>query len=132
MSTTVTSQPIQYDDEPVKWMVYPAIFFMVIGMLVGVYISFNGFIIPDYFQGEYFHFGRVRPVHVSAVTLLWLLSVNVGLFYFFVPRLCGVPLWSKRLALVSTLLWWPSLIIGVFTFPWGQILGGNMQSFRLG
>lgn len=123
MSSTVAATPIEYDDEPVKWMVYPAMIFMVMGMLVGVYISFNGFIFPDYFKGEYFHFGRVRPVHVGSVTLLWLLSVNVGLFYYFVPRLCGVPLWSKNLAIFSTLLWWPSLVIGVYSFPWGTNFG---------
>lgn len=123
MSSTVSTSTIPFDDAPVKWMVYPSIIFMVIGMLVGVYISFNGFITPDYFQGEYFHFGRVRPVHVGHVTLLWLLSVDIGLFYFFVPRLCGVPLWSKKLALFSTLLWWPALIIGVYSFPWGTNFG---------
>ncbi|MCB1111590.1 MAG: cbb3-type cytochrome c oxidase subunit I [Chlamydiales bacterium] len=92
-------------------------------MSVGVFIAFNGFVWPDYFQGEYVHFGRVRPVHVNSVALLWLLSVDVGLIYYFVPRLCGVSLWSPKLAYVSTALWWPGLIIATNSYPFGTNFG---------
>jgi cytochrome c oxidase cbb3-type subunit I len=113
----------KYDDTPVKIMLYPAILFMVIGMTFGVFIAFNTFIFPDYFSGEYVHFGRVRPVHVGHVTLLWLLSANIGLFYYFVPRLCGVPLWNTNLAYVSGVLWWFSLILGIYSLPAGTNFG---------
>ena len=113
----------KYDDTPVKVMLYPAILFLVLGMTVGVYIAFNTFVFPDYFSGEYMHFGRVRPVHVGTVTLLWLLSANIGLFYYFVPRLCGTPLWSPTMAYVSAGLWWLSLIVGVYSYPAGTNFG---------
>lgn len=112
-----------YDDTPVKWMLYPAIFFLIMGMSFGVYIAFNTFIFPDYFSGEYVHFGRVRPVHVGHVTLLWLLSADIGLVYFFVPRLCGRPLWSVPLAKYSIIIWWISLIVGVYSYPFGTNYG---------
>jgi cytochrome c oxidase cbb3-type subunit 1 len=115
--------PIEHQDGPAKWLIYPAIIFMVIGMAFGVFISFNTFIFPDYFSGEYVSFGKLRPVHVGDVTLLWLLSVNIGLFYFFVPRLCGVPLWKPKVAYVAIAIWWFSLIIGTFSFPWGTNFG---------
>lgn len=114
---------VTYDDQAVKLFLYPAIFFMVVGMSVGVFIAFNGFVFPDYFSGEYVHFGRVRPVHVSTVTLLWLLSANIGLMFYFIPRLCGVPLWSQRLAFWGALLWWFSLTLGTFSFPFGTNFG---------
>jgi cytochrome c oxidase cbb3-type subunit I len=114
---------VTYDDRPVKVMLYPAIIFMVFGMLVGVYLSFNTFVFPDYFSGEYIHFGRIRPVHVSSVALLWLLSANIGLIYYFVPRLCGIPLWSSKLAFVTAGLWWLGLIVGTFSFPFGTNSG---------
>jgi cytochrome c oxidase cbb3-type subunit 1 len=110
-------------DAPAKVMLYPAIFFMLVGMMAGVFIAFNGFLFPDYYSGEYLHFGKVRPVHVGHVTLLWLLSANVGLFYFFVPRLCGVPLWSPKMAYVAAALWWFSLVIGNYSYPWGTNFG---------
>ena len=113
----------KYNDTPVKLMVYPALFFLLVGMTVGVFLAFNAFVFPDYFAGEYVHFGRVRPVHVGSVALLWLLSVGVGFFYFFVPRLCGIPLWSTKLAYWTAGLWWFSLLIGVFSYPFGTNFG---------
>lgn len=112
-----------YNDLPSKIMIYPAILFMVAGMTIGLFIAYNTFVFPDYFRGEYIHFGKVRPSHVGTVTILWLLSVNVGLIYYFVQRLCGVPLWSPKLAFLSALLWWPGFIIGEYSYPWGTNYG---------
>lgn len=112
-----------FEDTPVKVMLYPSILFMVLGMTFGVYIALNGFILPDYFSGEYVHFGKVRPIHVGHVLFLWLLSADVGLAYYYVPRLCGVSLWSPNLGYISAGLWWLSLVIGIFSFPWGTNFG---------
>lgn len=117
-----TDQPL-YNDTPVKLMLYPAMVFMIVGMILGNFIAFNGFVFPDYFSGEYVQFGVVRPVHVGSVAFLWLLSANIGLFYYFVPRLCGVPLWSSNLAYVAIGLWWFSLIIANFSYPMGTNFG---------
>ncbi len=113
----------RYNDKPAIYMLYPAILFMIMGMIIGNFIAFNTFVFPDYFSGEYVHFGRMRPVHVWHVLILWLLSANIGLFYYFIPRLCGTSLWSPRLAYVSIALWWASTIPGVYSFPWGTNFG---------
>lgn len=113
----------KYNDTPVKLMLYPAILFMVFGMLMGVFIAFNAFVFPDYFGGEYITFGRLRPVHVGTVTLLWLLSADVALFYYFIPRLCGIKIWSSKLAYWSIAIWWLALVPGVFSYPWGTNFG---------
>jgi len=113
----------QYNDTPVKLMVYPSLVFLIIGMTIGVYLSFSTFLFAGYFSGEYIHFGRVRPVHVHSVAFLWLYSVGVGLFYFFVPRLCGISLWSPRLAYWSAGIWWFALTISTFSYPFGTNFG---------
>lgn len=113
----------KYNDTPVKLMVYPALIFMVIGMSIGVFLAFNAYVFPDYFAGEYVHFGRVRPVHVHSVAILWLYSVGVGLFYFLVPRLCGVPIWSPKVAYWSAGIWWFSLVTSTFSYPFGTNFG---------
>jgi cytochrome c oxidase cbb3-type subunit I len=112
-----------YKDLPSKVMIYPAVLFMIIGMTIGVFIAFNGFVFPQAFKGEYIHFGHVRPVHVGTVAFLWLLSVNIGLIYYFIQRLCGVGLWSSKLAYLSAALWWSGLIIGEYSYPWGTNYG---------
>lgn len=125
----------KYNDTPVKLMLYPAIIFMLLGMFIGVYISLNTFVFPNYFSGEYVHFGRVRPVHVGHVLFLWLLSGNIGLFFYFIPRLCGITLWSPRLAYVAIGFWWFSLILGIYSYPWGTNYGweyAELPNFVLG
>lgn len=122
-SNMETNNIVHYDDRPVKWMIYPSLFFILVGMTIGVFIAFNGFIFPDYFSGEYIHFGKLRPMHVSTVTILWLLSADIGLIFFMVQRLCGIALWNSHLALFSVLIWWFSVIIGTFSFPWGTNFG---------
>ena len=122
-SSTAYTAKVEYDDTPAKCMIYPAVVFMIIGMSLGVFIAFNTFVFPDYYAGEYIHFGRVRPMHVGTVAFLWLLSIDIGLFYFFVPRLCGVSLWSSRMAYVSIAIWWVSLIIGNWSYPAGTNFG---------
>jgi cytochrome c oxidase cbb3-type subunit 1 len=122
MNNTSTTATV-YDDTPAQLMIYPAMFFMLMGMTFGLFIAINGFIFPDYFSGEYVHFGKVRPMHVGTVTLLWLVSADIGLFYYFIPRLCGRPLWSSKLAYVATAMWWPALLIGNLSYPWGTNSG---------
>lgn len=125
----MANESVVYDDRPVKLFLYPAIFFLIVGMSVGVFMAFNAFVFPDYFSGEYVHFGRIRPVHVGTVTLSWLLSVDVALMFFFIPRLCGVSIWSPRLALWAGGIWWFTLFFGVNSFPWGTNFGWEYAEF---
>lgn len=117
------TEKITYDDTVVKMMIYPAVAFLVFGTLVGTFIAFNGFVIPDYFSGEYVTFGRVRPMHVSSVALLWLLGADLGLIFYFVPRLCGRSLWGPKIAITGVCIWWFSTILGSFSFPFGTNSG---------
>jgi cytochrome c oxidase cbb3-type subunit 1 len=121
--TQMENNVVQYDDTPVKQMVYPSIIFLVIGMFIGTFLAFNAFVFPDYFGGEYMTFGRLRPAHVNHVALLWLLAVDMGLIYFYVPRLCGIPLWSSSLATFSNGLYWFATILGVYSLPFGTNYG---------
>lgn len=125
----VTPNYAQHADTAVKWMVYPAIIFMILGMSVGVFMAFNTFVFPDYFSGEYIHFGRIRPVHVGNVLFLWLLSADIGLLYYLVPRLCGIPLWSERLGVASAALWWITVIPVIYSYPTGTNSGWEYAEF---
>lgn len=127
-TATVTAAPIAepavvHNDFPVKCMIYPSIIFMIIGMTIGTFMAFNAFVFPDYFSGQYIHFGVIRPTHVGTVAWLWLFSANIGLFYFLVPRLCGVRLYSDKLANISVALWWFSLILAQYSYPMGTNTG---------
>lgn len=114
---------IEHNDLIVKLLIYPAVAFLVFGTMMGVFIAYNGYVIPDYFSGEYITFGRLRPVHVGTVALLWLLSADMGLLFYFVPRLAFRSLWQPNVAMAGALLWWFSVILGVFSYPFGTNSG---------
>ena len=120
-----------FDNRPVYWMILPSIVFLVIGLFLGVFIAFNAFVIPDYFTGEYISFGKIRPMHVNHVAYLWLLSADVGLAYYVIMRLCGCNLWSTRLAKWTAVAWWSSLVIGIYSYPWGTNYGWEYAEIPL-
>lgn len=112
-----------YDDRSVLELVLPSVFFMVLGMIIGTFISYNGFVIPDYFAGEFLTFGRLRPMHVNHIAILWLLTFGMGVFYYIVQRLCGVRLYSRSLAFWTHLLWYASAVPGIYSFALGTSSG---------
>ncbi len=112
-------------------MLYPALFFLVFGLLLGIFISYQGFLSPNFVPGKYFQFGRIRPVHVNIVTILWLLAADMGLMYFFVPRLSGRPLWSEKLATFSCYLWWITTTLAIFSLPFGTNFGWEYAELPL-
>jgi cytochrome c oxidase cbb3-type subunit 1 len=113
----------EYGDGAVKQLLYPALAFLIIGLLLGTFISISGFLYPELIQNQYATFGRLRPVHVGTVALLWLMTVDMALFYFIVPRLCGIRLWSLKLANYTNILWLFTLIVGVYSYPFGTNWG---------
>ncbi len=112
-----------FDDRPSRQMLFPSIFFLILGMGIGLFLAISTFLFPNVINEPLLQFGRLRPVHVNAIAWLWLLSANMGLFYFIVPRLAGVPLWSIKLAYVTNILWWIVLCLGVFSLPFGYNWG---------
>ncbi|MDA8773819.1 cbb3-type cytochrome c oxidase subunit I [Chlamydiia bacterium] len=113
----------EYNDNAVRMMMYPAMGFLILGLLVGLFISLNVYVWPNYFVGQYIHFGRLRPLHVSTVLFLWLLSSGIGVMYFIVQRLTSRPLWSAKLARYSAWGWWFVVPLGVLSLPFGTNFG---------
>lgn len=70
-------------------------------------------------------YGRLRPLHVNGMLFGWLLAADMGLTYYFVPRLCGVKLWSEKLGVVTAALWNVIIVGAVFS-----LLGGYNQGFE--
>ncbi len=56
-------------------------------------------------------YGRMRPLHVNGMLFGWLLAADMGLCFYMVPRLCGVPLWSEKLGM-ATMWLWVGIILG--------------------
>jgi len=63
------SNPV-YNDEIVRWFTIASLFWGVVGMSAGLFIALQ-MAFPALNLGEYLSFGRLRPVHTSAVIFPW-------------------------------------------------------------
>src|SRR5690348_13360980 len=78
--------------------IYSATFWVALTDTMGLITSAE-FVDPDLFGGiPFMEFGRMRSMHVNGVTFLWLSMGYVGAFFYIIPKLCGRPLYSERLA----------------------------------
>lgn len=86
-----------YNDEVVKLFTIAAIFWSVVGMVVGLVIALQ-LAFPVLNLGEYLSFGRLRPVHTSGVIFAFGGNVLFATCYHVVQRTCQTRLWGDGLA----------------------------------
>ena len=74
---------LNYDYTISKCFLFTTIIFGIVGMLVGVIISFQ-LVYPDlnYIAGEFSNFGRLRPLHTNAVVYGFMLSGIFSTWYY--------------------------------------------------
>jgi cytochrome c oxidase cbb3-type subunit 1 len=87
---------INYNYDVVKLFTIAAIFWGVAGFLVGLVIALQ-MAFPQLNFGEYLTFGRLRPLHTSAVIFAFGGNVLFATSYFVVQRTCKTRLWGKKL-----------------------------------
>ncbi|MCK0068273.1 MULTISPECIES: cytochrome-c oxidase, cbb3-type subunit I [Kordiimonas] len=92
----LTEKPI-YNDEIVKKFTLATVFWGVVGFAVGVFIALQ-MAFPELNFGEYFTFGRLRPLHTSAVIFAFGGNALFATSYFSVQRTCRTRLWGDGFA----------------------------------
>ena len=90
---TVLAEKPSYNDEIVKLFTIAAVFWGVVGFLVGVVLAMQ-MAFPVLNVGEYLTFGRLRPLHTSAVIFAFGGNVLFATSYFAVQRTCRTRLWG--------------------------------------
>lgn len=86
-----------YNYEVVRKFTLATMFWGVIGMTAGVFIALQ-MAFPALNIEPYLSFGRLRPVHTSAVIFAFGGNALFATSYYIVQRTCGVRLWSDKLA----------------------------------
>ena len=78
----------RYDDEPIRWGVIATTFWGVVGLLVGLTIALQ-LAFPVLNLGfEYTSFGRLRPLHTSAVIFAFGGNALIATSFYVVQRTC--------------------------------------------
>src|SRR3954451_2434754 len=89
----------RYDDAPIRWGVIATMFWGIAGFLAGLYIALE-LTWPALNLGlEYTTFGRLRPLHTSAVIFAFGGNALIATSYYVVQRTCRARLafpWLAR------------------------------------
>jgi cytochrome c oxidase cbb3-type subunit 1 len=122
MTITVYDHPV-YNYKVVRQFAVMTVVWGIVGMLVGVLIAAQ-LVWPALNMGiEYFHFGRLRPLHTNAVVFAFGGCALFSTSLYVVQRTCQVRLVSDRLA--SFVFWGWQLVIlsAAITLPLGYTSG---------
>jgi len=87
----------RYDDDPVRWGVIATVFWGVVGFLVGVVIAAQ-LAFPLLNFEPYLNFGRLRPLHTSAVVFAFGGNALIATSFYVVQRTCRARLAFPGLA----------------------------------
>ena len=83
--------PSRYDDDVIRWGVIATMFWGVTGLLVGVIIA-TQLVIPQLNFEPWLTFGRVRPLHTSAVIFAFGGNALIATSFYVVQRTCRTTL----------------------------------------
>ncbi|MEM8695427.1 MAG: cbb3-type cytochrome c oxidase subunit I, partial [Pseudomonadota bacterium] len=88
----------RYDDDPVRWGVIATIFWGMAGFLAGLYIALQLAFPVLNLNFEYTTFGRLRPLHTSAVIFAFGGNALIATSFYVVQRTCRARLAFPGLA----------------------------------
>ncbi|RGP39850.1 Cytochrome-c oxidase [Altererythrobacter insulae] len=83
--------PSRYDDDVIRWGVIATIFWGMAGFLVGVIIA-TQMVFPQLNFEPYLNFGRLRPLHTSAVIFAFGGNALLATSFYVVQRTCRTTL----------------------------------------
>ncbi|MCP5383335.1 MAG: cytochrome-c oxidase, cbb3-type subunit I [Sphingomonadaceae bacterium] len=89
--------PSKYDDAPVRWGVIATLFWGTAGFLAGLYIALQ-LAFPVLNFEPYLNFGRLRPLHTSAVIFAFGGNALIATSFYVVQRTCRTQLAFPSLA----------------------------------
>jgi cytochrome c oxidase cbb3-type subunit 1 len=105
---------VVHEDAAVKWALWSGVAYLLLFGVFGV-IAAVKFLVPDLFWGvDWMSWSRIRPAHVQGMIFGWLVPCDIALFYYMIPRLCGVKLFSDRIGKIATVLWTLGVLIATY------------------
>jgi cytochrome c oxidase cbb3-type subunit 1 len=92
-----TSANVKYNDDIIKLFTIASVFWAMAGFVVGVLIALQ-MAFPALNFEPYLTFGRLRPLHTSAVIFAFGGNVLFATSYFVIQRTCRARLWSDKVS----------------------------------
>lgn len=118
MSHTPLEHP-EYSMDVVKKFAIMTVVWGIVGMLLGVYIA-AALVWPDInMHMQWFHFGRIRPLHTNAVIFAFGGCALMATSLYVVQRTCYARLISDKLASFVFWGWQLVIVAAAITLPLG-------------
>ncbi len=121
-ATASTSQGPNYNFDVVRMFTLATMFWGIVGFSAGIFIALQ-LAFPDLNLEPYLSFGRLRPVHTSAVIFAFGGNALFATSYYVVQRTCSVRLWGGWLPTFT--FWGYQLFIVLAAL--GYVLGVNQS-----
>ncbi len=123
MASSSSLSPPTYNDQVVRQFSIMAVFWGIVGMLLGVLIA-SQLAWPDLISGvPWLSYGRLRPLHTNAVIFAFGGCTLFATSYYVVQRTCGVSLFGGRLAAFTFWGWQAVILAAVVSLPLGYTTG---------
>ncbi|MCB2067790.1 MAG: cbb3-type cytochrome c oxidase subunit I, partial [Erythrobacter sp.] len=87
----------KYDDDPIRWGVIATVFWGMAGFAAGLFIALQ-LAFPQLNFEPYLNFGRLRPLHTSAVIFAFGGNALIATSFYVVQRTCRARLAFPALA----------------------------------
>jgi cytochrome c oxidase cbb3-type subunit I/II len=111
-----------YDNQIVKWFLIATVLWGAVAFLVGVLIAFALYF-PGMNIGEYFTFGRIRPIHTNAAIFAFVGNAMFMGVYYSLQRLCKTRMFSDLLSKTHFWGWQLIIVLAAISFPLGITTG---------
>ncbi len=108
----------RYNDDIVRLFTIATVFWGVVGFAVGLFIALQ-MAFPVLNLGEYLTFGRLRPLHTSAVIFAFGGNALFATSYYVVQRTCQTRLWGDKLAFFTFLGYQSFIVIAALGYVTG-------------
>ena len=115
-------EKFSYDNKIVKQFAFATIFWGVVGMLVGLYVSLQ-LIFPTLNALPQTSFGRLRPLHTNAVIFAFVGNALFMGVYYSLQRLCKARMFSDKLSKIHFWGWQLIIVAAALTLPFGFTTG---------
>ncbi|ABK44853.1 cytochrome c oxidase, cbb3-type, subunit I [Magnetococcus marinus MC-1] len=119
-STTATEK---YDYTIVKWFSVMTVVYAIVGFLLGDFIAWELAFPALNAEIPYITFGRLRPLHTSAVIFAFGGSALFATSYYVVQRTCKARLFSDTISWFTFWGWNAVIVLAVITYPLGLTQG---------
>ena len=114
----------QYDHQTVKGFIVSSIFWGVVGIMIGLWISIQMWK-PELNIPPFFTFGRLRVVHTNGLAFGLGVGAIFGISYYIVMRLTNRPLLFPKLARFHLYLFNAAMLFPNFGFKRSASVNGN-------